>query len=166
MGLLVLDYVIGFGVGILFKTCNCGQSMKLELRKLIYERKNRICDVPVYACQACKKYELLPLIKPDLLRYLASINNETERIRVSFADVNEAAYVLREVFRTYDDDSSAEWQARCMEVFDERINMLLDLFRYAQSLADGDWMRQMEGRLEQLSAIKSLIPENSSNYAR
>ncbi|MGG3509665.1 hypothetical protein ABES58_29880 [Paenibacillus lautus] len=53
-----------------------------------------------------------------------------------------------------------------MEVFDERINMLLDLFRYAQSMGDGDWMRQIEGRLEQLSTIKSLIPENSGNYAR
>ncbi|MCT1397665.1 MULTISPECIES: hypothetical protein [unclassified Paenibacillus] len=158
--------MIGFGVGILFKTCNCGQWMKLELRKLIHERRTRIYHVPVYACQACKKYELLPLIKPDLLRYLASMSNETGRIHVSFADVNESAYVLREVFRTYDDDSSVEWQTRCMEVFDERINMLLDLFRYAQSLGDGDWMRQIEGRLEQLSTIKSLVPENSGNYAR
>lgn len=153
-------------MGILFKTCNCGQWMKLELRKLIHERRTRIYHVPVYACQACKKYELLPLIKPDLLRYLASMSNETGRIHVSFADVNESAYVLREVFRTYDDDSSVEWQTRCMEVFDERINMLLDLFRYAQSLGDGDWMRQIEGRLEQLSTIKSLVPENSGNYAR
>ncbi|OIA98837.1 hypothetical protein AK95_16835 [Paenibacillus sp. LC231] len=150
----------------MFKTCNCGQWMKLELRKLIHERRTRIYHVPVYACQACKKYELLPLIKPDLLRYLASMSNETGRIHVSFADVNESAYVLREVFRTYDDDSSVEWQTRCMEVFDERINMLLDLFRYAQSLGDGDWMRQIEGRLEQLSTIKSLVPENSGNYAR
>ncbi|RAR45461.1 hypothetical protein DP091_03975 [Paenibacillus sp. MDMC362] len=150
----------------MFKTCNCGQWMKLELRKLIHERRTRIYHVPVYACQACKKYELLPLIKPDLLRYLASISNGTERIHVSFADVNESAYVLREVFRTYDDDSSVEWQTRCMEVFDERINMLLDLFRYAQNLGDGDWMRQIEGRLEQLSTIKSLVPENSGNYAR
>lgn len=140
--------------------------MNLELRKLIHERKTRIYHVPVYACQACKKYELLPLIKPDLLRYLASISNETGRIHVSFADVNESAYVLREVFRTYDDDSSVEWQTRCMEVFDERINMLLDLFRYAQTIGDGDWMRQIEGRLEQLSSIKSLVPENSGNYAR
>lgn len=150
----------------MFKTCNCGQWMKLELRKLIHERRTRIYHVPVYACQACKKYELLPLIKPDLLRYLASISNGTERIHVSFADVNESAYVLREVFRTYDDDSSVEWQTRCMEVFDERINMLLDLFRYAQNLCDGDWMREIEGRLEQLSTIKSLVPENSGNYAR
>lgn len=140
--------------------------MKLELRKLIHERKTRICHVPVYACQACKKYELLPLIKPDLLRYLASISNETGRIRVSFADVNESAYVLREVFRTYVDDSLVELQSRCMEAFDERINMLLDLFCYAQNMGDDDWMRQIEGRLEQLSAIKSLIPENSGNYAR
>ncbi len=153
-------------MGIMFKTCNCGQWMKLELRKLIHERRTRIYHVPVYACQACKKYELLPLIKPDLLRYLASISNGTERIHVSFADVNESAYVLREVFRTYDDDSSVEWQTRCMEVFDERINMLLDLFRYAQNLCDGDWMREIEGRLEQLSTIKSLVPENSGNYAR
>lgn len=140
--------------------------MKLELRKLIHERRTRIYHVPVYACQACKKYELLPFIKPDLLRYLASFSNQTGRIHVSFADVNESAHVLREVFRTYDDDSSVEWQTRCMEVFDERINMLLDLFRYAQSLGDGDWMRQIEGRLEQLSTIKSLVPENSGNYAR
>lgn len=153
-------------MGIMFKTCNCGQWMKLELRKLIHERRTRIYHVPVYACQACKKYELLPLIKPDLLRYLASISNGTERIHVSFADVNESAYVLREVFRTYDEDSSVEWQTRCMEVFDERINMLLDLFRYAQNLCDGDWMREIEGRLEQLSTIKSLVPENSGNYAR
>ncbi|ANA83468.1 hypothetical protein C7121_26850 [Paenibacillus glucanolyticus] len=153
-------------MGNLFKTCNCGQFMKLELRKLIHERKTRICHVPVYACQACKKYELLPLIKPDLLRYLASISNESRRISVSFADVNESAYVLREVFRTYVDDSMVELQSRCMEAFDDRINMLLDLFRYAQNMGDDDWMRQMEGRLEQLSAIKSLIPENSGHYSR
>ncbi|WP_244892250.1 MULTISPECIES: hypothetical protein [Paenibacillus] len=53
-----------------------------------------------------------------------------------------------------------------MEAFDDRINMLLDLFRYAQNMGDDDWMRQMEGRLEQLSAIKSLIPENSGHYSR
>ena len=140
--------------------------MKLELRKLIHERRTRIYHVPVYACQACKKYELLPIIKPDLLRYLASISNETGRIHVSFADVNESAYVLREVFRTYDDDSSVEWQTRCMEVLMSGSISLLDLFRYAQSLGDGDWMRQIEGRLEQLSTIKSLVPENSGNYAR
>ncbi|MFB6474306.1 hypothetical protein ACFCW7_15815 [Paenibacillus glucanolyticus] len=59
-----------------------------------------------------------------------------------------------------------ELQSRCMEAFDDRINMLLDLFRYAQNMGDDDWMRQMEGRLEQLSAIKSLIPENSGHYSR
>ena len=58
------------------------------------------------------------------------MSNETGRIHVSFADVNESAYVLREVFRTYDDDSSVEWQTAGS--FDERINMLLDLFRYAE----------------------------------
>lgn len=150
----------------MFKTCDCGQMMKLELRKLIHERKTRICHVPVYACQACKKYELLPLIKSELLRYLSSPGHEPRRTRVSFADINESAYVLREAFRTYEGDSVAELQARCMEVFDERVNMLLDLFSYAQNLGDDDWMRQIEGRLEQLSSIKSLIPENSGNYSR
>lgn len=150
----------------MFKTCDCGQMMKLELRKLIHERKTRICHVPVYACQACKKYELLPLIKSELLRYLSSSGQESRRTRVSFADINESAYVLREAFRTYGGDSVAELQARCMKVFDERVNMLLDLFSYAQNLGDDDWMRQIEGRLEQLSSIKSLIPENSGNYSR
>lgn len=165
------DYVVRFGVGDLFKTCNCGQSMRLELRKLIHEKRIRICHVPVYSCQACKKYELLPLIKPHLLRYIASLGHGAERLMVSFADVNEAAYVLREVFRTYVDESTVdeedqELQARCREAFDERINMLLDLFCCAQGMKDEEWMKQIEGRLEQLSALKTLIPENSGYFAR
>lgn len=140
--------------------------MKLELRKLIHERKTRICHVPVYACGACKKYELLPLIKSELLQYLSSASHEPGRTRVSFADLNELAYVLREAFRSYESESVAELQTRCKNVFDERVNMLLDLFSYAQGLGDNDWMRQIEGRLEQLSMIKLLLPENFSNLAR
>ncbi|WP_036716870.1 hypothetical protein [Paenibacillus sp. JCM 10914] len=151
----------------MLKTCNCGQRMKLELRKLIHERRTRICHVPVYACQNCKRHELLPLIKADLVRYLTSLSDqESSKIRVSFADVNEPAHVLREVFRTYADESADDFQVRCKEAFDERINMLLDLFRYAQTMKDADWMKQIEGRLEQVSTLKTVLPENSSNFAR
>lgn len=151
----------------MFKTCNCGQLMRLELRKLIHQRRTRISDVPVYACLACKKHELLPPIKPALLRYMESLKPEAgTRLRVSFADVNEAALVLREVFHTYEDEPDAMLQLRCMEAFDGRINMLLDLFRHAREMKDEEWMKQIEGRLEQLSAIKPLIPENSGHYAR
>lgn len=36
-----------------------------------------------------------------------------------------------------------------------RINLLLDLYRYARSLGDEDWMNDVEKRLVQLSGFTS-----------
>lgn len=146
--------------------CNCGQKMNLELRMLIHQKRTRIYDVPVYVCEKCENYEVLAPIKPYVIRYITSIDECLEDADVSLAELNESVHVLYNVLRGSDHETEAEVFIRFKEAFDDRINMLLDLFGCAQKMKDEAWMQQIQERLEQLSEFALLLPENSSFYAR
>lgn len=139
--------------------------MRMELRRLVYARKACICDVPVYACQDCSTYELMPLIKRDLVSYIGSLGEVRRRVRVSFADINEPASVLRDVLSSYS-DSLQEFQQRYKAAFDDRIDMLLDLYRFAKVKDDSVWMMEISERLEKVIAFLHLKVDNSDFCAR
>ncbi|MGG1880039.1 hypothetical protein [Paenibacillus campinasensis] len=157
-----------FGVGDLFKGshCTCGQKMNLELRMLIHQKKTRIYDVPVYVCEHCEHYEVLKPVKPYVVQYIAAIDGSLEHADVSLAEMNESVHVLYSVLQGADQETEAEVFARFKEAFDDRVNMLLDLFGCARKMKDDDWMREIQERLEQLSEFAVLLPENSNFYAR
>lgn len=143
----------------MFKNCNCGrQIMRVELRRLVYARKVCICHVPVFACQECSTYELIPLLKPDLVSYISSLGEVKRRIKVSFADIYEPASVLREVL-SLSSDSLLEFQQRSKIAFDNRINMLLDLYQVAKIECDSAWMAEIKTRLEKMTAFEKLQQE-------
>ena len=142
----------------MFRKCNCGLYMEMELRRLVYARKACICHVPVYTCRVCSTYELMPLVKPDLIAFIKSLGEVNTGIEVSFADINEPASVLREVLST-PDGSLEEFQQRCEAAFEDRINMLLDLYRFAKSQNDPAWVADIENRLEKVIAFSKLKKE-------
>lgn len=144
----------------MLKLCNCGQNMRMELRRLVYARKACICHVPVYACQNCSTYELMPLVKPDLLDYINSLGDVKSQTWVSFADIYEPVSVLREVLSS-SSDSLQEFQQLYKAAFEDRVNMLLDLYRFAKMKDDSVWMDEIMTRLEKVNAFLQLKMENS-----
>ncbi|WP_245640229.1 hypothetical protein [Paenibacillus dakarensis] len=121
-------------------------------------RKVRISHVPVYACQDCSAYELVPSIKPDLVCYIHSLGEVDSRMNVSFADTYEPAAVLREVL-SLSLDSVQEIQKQCNIAFDDRINMLLDLYRVAKIKGDSVWIAEIQTRLRKLTAFMKIQKE-------
>lgn len=142
----------------MFKNCKCGQIMSVDLRRLVYSRKVCISHVPVYACQDCSTYELLPLLKPDLVCYIGSLGDVKSRMQVSFADIYEPASVLRDVLSS-SSGSFLEFEHRCKIAFDDRINMLLDLYHVAKLECDPVWMAEITTRLKKMTAFVQLQKE-------
>ena len=129
--------------------------MILELREIVYSKKAFISDVPVYACQECSNYELVPEVKEDLVDYLNSIGEVKERVSVSFADLYEPAYILKMLYSS-SYSSLPEFQSKTQSAFDERIDMLLDLYRLAKSQSDTAWMKEINDRLEKVISFLQL----------
>ncbi|WP_234032802.1 hypothetical protein [Paenibacillus faecalis] len=144
----------------MLKLCDCGQTMKLELRRLVYKRRTFISHVPVYACQHCPTYELMPLVKPDLLDYLNSLDGDKHQTRISFADIYEPVSILQDVLASYS-GSIEEFQRCYKEAFEDRVNMLLDLYRFAKASNDTAWMDEIKARLEKVNAFLQLKMESS-----
>lgn len=142
----------------MFKNCKCGRVMRMELRKLIFSRRVFIYHVPVYACQDCSTYELIPILKQDIICYLSSLGDVKSQLKVSFADIYEPASVLRDALSS-SSDSPLEFQLRCKTAFDDRINMLLDLYQVAKLETDSIWMAEITTRLEKMTAFAKLQKE-------
>lgn len=140
------------------KKCDCGQIMELELRRLVYARKAYICHVPVYACRSCSGYELLSVVKTELVEYVRSLGEVKNRMRVSFADICEPASVLRNALKS-SYGSIQNFRQRCREDYKERINMLLDLYQFAKNQNDAQWMSEIKKRLEKMNAFSKLAEE-------
>lgn len=140
------------------KKCDCGQLMGIELRRLVYARRACICHVPVYACRSCSAYELLSVVKADLVEYVQSLGEVKNRIKVSFADICEPASVLRDALIT-SLDSIQDYRQRCKDAYEERINMLLDLYQFAKTQNDIQWISEIGKRLEKMNAFSKLTDE-------
>ncbi|NMO94688.1 hypothetical protein [Paenibacillus lemnae] len=141
--------------------------MEMDLRRLVYNRgarKASISHVPVFACQNCSAFELMPLIKQDVVTYITSLERKGTPLEVSLADICEPASLLRKVLRKAEASSSPLTEL-CKEAFDERINMLLDLYRFAKNNRDYTWMEEIQQRLEKLTLFLKRIQEHSDIYA-
>lgn len=122
---------------------------------MIYARKVEILHVPVFSCPSCCSSEVLHHVTNDIKELLQSLRDQPSSQRISFARNNELAEIIRKLVMEEADNPNADWQSSLEEQLELRINLLLDLYRYARSLGDEDWMNDVEKRLTQLSGFTS-----------
>jgi len=143
------------------KLCECGASMNLELRTLVYGRKMEIRHVPVLTCLSCTESEIPMQVADDIKKLIKKSDKEAEIKQISFAEIHEWADVIRQVLMNTKDQELEEWEQPLEEARQERINLLLDLYRYASDSGDTRWMNEVESRLKQLSmAAPDLLLSN------
>ncbi|AJS57828.1 hypothetical protein [Paenibacillus sp. IHBB 10380] len=140
--------------------CICGQQMKLELRTVVYARTVEILHVPVRTCEDCSTYFLLPPIKNVLAEYMNELGKQPSKRKVSFTEFNELSHVIHEVFSQEESDCCIEMENAVKKAIHDRTNLLLDLYRYAESVKDHKWTENLRQRLTQLSGILSKIGRN------
>ncbi|MDP4096857.1 hypothetical protein OIN60_08735 [Paenibacillus sp. P96] len=133
------------------KLCECGESMNLELRNLVYERKMEIRHVPVLTCFSCAVSEVPLQVADDIKKLIKQFNEAPGLRKVSFTDIHEWADVIHHVLKNSEKRELENWDQPLEEARQERINMLLDLYRFASDSGDSRWMNDVESRLKQLS---------------
>ncbi|MGN7357654.1 hypothetical protein ACTHPF_09800 [Paenibacillus sp. SAF-054] len=140
--------------------CNCEQKMKLELRTVMYTRSVTIRHVPVLVCDRCLSYELIPTMRTDLKKCVELLGPEPSNISFSLTDYHELAKLLYEVL---DEGVSEENLKQTLEYeIQERINLLLDVYKTAEMMQDEAWVAELRLRLSQLSVM---LPEMNVIYA-
>ncbi|MGG1641938.1 hypothetical protein ACIFQM_11715 [Paenibacillus sp. NRS-1782] len=137
------------------KQCQCGKPMGLELRKVVYADKVEILHVPVFSCPSCFSSKVLQHVTKDIKELLQNLGRKPTARRISFARNNELAEIIRRLVLEEADNPNVDWQSSLEERMELRINLLLDLYRYARSLGDEDWMNDVQKRLGQLSGFTS-----------
>ncbi|WP_379201699.1 hypothetical protein [Paenibacillus sp. GCM10012306] len=134
------------------KACGCGGDMTIHMHTLVYNTKIKITDVPVYTCESCSRYEPLPVIKPALGELVQQLGIEgIAGSKVSLADGSEWAFVLKETFSKFSGESLSELEEEIRKTVQSRIDLLLDIYRFAGNSGDGEWMRETGERLSQLT---------------
>jgi hypothetical protein len=133
------------------KHCHCGQMMNLGFRLVIFEGIYEIDRVPIYECEDCSYYEVLPEVKSDLTDLLAELKKEQPNGRVYFTEQNELADLIFGIYRQWNRTESASFESLLEQQCEERINLLLDLYGGAKNMGDLDWMNEIFKRLSQLS---------------
>lgn len=127
------------------KHCKCGQAMSIRLRTVIYQNKVEIENVPVYTCEACNRSEVFPGVKPELTELIGDLGSIPDKKRLQFEEMSELAHLMMAVT-----DKEHRHESIC-QIFEERVNQLLDLLLLAQSLGDEPWMDDIRQRLSQIS---------------
>ena len=136
----------------MIRNCACGEMLTLELRTIMYRHQVQILHVPVLVCNVCNHYELIGAVKSEIKDLMQQLGTNPEPRKLSFTTVSELSQLIYEVFTQYA-DSTENVDEKVEEAIDERINMLLDLYSYASSVDDQDWMDQLTTRLATLSAV-------------
>ncbi|PYI54423.1 hypothetical protein [Paenibacillus flagellatus] len=128
------------------KPCNCGATMHIRLRTVIFQNKVEIENVPIYSCDDCHRSEVFPPVKPELTGYIRTLGPKPEPATVSFGDLSELAHLMQMA-------TSKEHQHRSVEsIVEDRVNELLDLLLLARSLEDGAWAENVRHRLTQITS--------------
>ncbi|MFI2857584.1 hypothetical protein ACH6EH_10595 [Paenibacillus sp. JSM ZJ436] len=83
---------------------------------------------------------------------------------ISLTDLYEPAALLKEILSGPLEDSF-QLPEKCKDLIGEHINMLLDLYRFAKSEGDGDWMADINERLEAMTVFLKSIQPSSDIYA-
>lgn len=144
------------GNPITIGACRCGGSMDIHMHKLVYRKTVTITQVPVLTCRECGMYEPMPLIKSDLSEWLLSLREEGGKEKeeaqcLSFAERNEWAFLIAGLSgESFTDLKQLELALR--DQMEERIDMLLDLYRFAREARDAEWAADVFRRLSQLSS--------------
>lgn len=134
------------------KLCDCGQSMTLGFRLVILDNKYQIDRVPIFECDDCEKYEVLPMIKNNLKNLMAELKERGQEGRVHFSEVNDFGYVLYESYKTWEHNGDIQsFEVLFEQGCEARINHLLDLYSYAKKANDQNWMNEISDRLASLS---------------
>ncbi|NUU64184.1 hypothetical protein [Paenibacillus agri] len=143
---------------LLEKACSCGGDMTIHMHTLVYNTKIKITDVPVYNCEDCSRYEPLPAIKPALGELVQQLGREgTAGSKISLADGSEWAFVLKETFSKFSGEGLPELEAEIRKAVQSRIDLLLDIYRFAADSEDVEWMRETGDRLSQLTLRSTQI---------
>lgn len=142
--------------------CKCGEVLRLDLRTVMYTRNVIIRHVPVLACDDCSNYELLPCMRPVLKKCVEMLGERPSRRSFSLADHHELAGMVREVFLRPDSLSREDLELQIETEVRDRINLLLDLYSFAEQTQDHEWVENIRERLAQLSAM---LPELNQFYA-
>lgn len=127
------------------KLCNCGASMQIRLRTVIFQNKVEIDNVPVYSCDSCQRSEVFPPVKSELTGYIRTLGPQPEKGNVLFNELSELAHLLFLVTKRENKHIPIE------TVIEDRINELLDLLLLAQSLDDAAWLEDVRSRLKQIT---------------
>ncbi|RUT36286.1 hypothetical protein EJP77_04660 [Paenibacillus zeisoli] len=131
------------------KSCDCGQAMSLDFRKVIFEGRIEIENVPILQCESCSTYEVLPEVKPHVLSLLGEWKQiEGSRV-IHFNEMNEVANLLYDAI--YAAPISASIEHILEQKKEDRINLLLDIYGYAKEQEDSMWMQDITQRLSQLT---------------
>lgn len=131
------------------KSCDCGQAMSLDFRKVIFEGRIEIENVPILQCDLCSTYEVLPEVKPHLLSLIGEWQQIEGSRLIHFNEMNEVANLLYDAL--YAAPVTASIEHILEQKKEERINLLLDIYGYAKEKEDGMWMEDITQRLSQLT---------------
>ncbi|WP_342565828.1 hypothetical protein NST84_12185 [Paenibacillus sp. FSL R7-0345] len=134
------------------KSCGCGGIMTIHMHTLLYSAKIKITHVPVYTCGECTRYEPLPSIKKELGKLIGELGKAIPGRKLSFAERNEWASVLKEVLSAGEFPGGFnELEESIRKAAEARIDVLLDVYRLAVELSDLKWMEETGIRLAQLA---------------
>lgn len=134
---------------LLNRPCSCGGTMTIHMHTLVYSAKVKITGVPVYSCSECSRYEPLSGIKKDLGKLIGELGADAARGHISFPERNEWAFVLKQTFAVASDWAMLE--EAILSAVQSRIDLLLDIYRFASDCADEKWMEETALRLSQLT---------------
>ncbi|KAA9004027.1 hypothetical protein F4V43_11505 [Paenibacillus spiritus] len=137
------------------KRCGCGAAMMIHMHTLIYKRRVQIAEVPVYSCARCGIYEPVPMIRQELMTLLAELNEQTPSGSLSFAERSEWAAIVRDTL-TSEGAGAAEEEGlgpAIQQAVQGRIDLLLDLYRFAFAAGEATWMAEIERRLSSLTGV-------------
>jgi len=130
------------------KQCNCGETMNLKLRTVIFSGKVEIDNVPIYTCNGCSHSEVIPAVKADLSGLIQELGAKPKKQSYLFNECNEWANILVEYKLAQKTAQSAAQKLE--QMIEQRTNDLLDLYLLAQRLQDEEWLESIRKRLQQI----------------
>ncbi|WP_040676627.1 hypothetical protein [Paenibacillus sanguinis] len=145
------------------KHCHCGQMMNLGFRTVIFEGIYEIDNVPIYECEECSHYQVLPEVKADVTDLLAGLKEEGVKEWVDFAEQNELAGLILALSDRWTGAEEASFESVLERQCEEQINLLLDLYGGAKNIGDLEWMDDISKRLQPLSKFVKNIKISSTN---
>lgn len=133
--------------------CKCGQITRLELRTVMYTRNVIIRHVPVMICDDCSNYELIASMKPALKKCVETLGERPSRRSFSLVEHHELAGLIHDVFSRTNHLTRCDIEDLIEVEINDRINLLLDVYRFAECSQDSEWVANIRVRLSQLSAM-------------